>query len=105
MDSKYTSPLNLGTDELVTVNQLVDFVCNAAGKNLIRKHDLTKPQGVRGRNSDNSLLNDVLGWAPRVTLEQGIKITYDWIRDELDQQNKTLPSKATDISDKVKTSL
>lgn len=88
MDSGYTQPLNLGTDELVTVNQLVDLVCSAAEKQLTRRHDLTKPQGVRGRNSDNGLLHDVLGWAPSISLQDGLKITYDWIWDELDKQEK-----------------
>lgn len=83
MDSGYTSPINLGTDQLVTINSLVDAVCEAAGKNLRRDHDLTKPQGVRGRNSDNTVLNDLLGWQPGVTLRQGIEITYRWIAAEI----------------------
>lgn len=91
MDSGYTQPLNLGTDELVTVNQLVDTVCLAAGKTLTRKHDLTKPQGVRGRNSDNNLLNSVLGWSPGITLEEGLKTTYQWIWSELQRQNRAQP--------------
>ncbi len=88
MDSGHTRPLNLGTDELVTVNQLVDAVCLSADKKLMRRHDLTKPQGVRGRNSDNSLLNSVLGWSPKITLEQGMNITYQWIWNELAKQNR-----------------
>src|SRR5206468_1114122 len=62
MASGYRKPLNLGTDELVTINQLVDITCEVAGKTLRKVHDTTKPQGVRGRNSDNSRLLSVLGW-------------------------------------------
>ena len=83
MESGYARPLNLGTDELVTVNDLVDAVCAAAGKELARRHDLGKPQGVRGRNSDNSTLADLLGWQPRTALREGIGPTYDWIAAEL----------------------
>ena len=88
MESGYTKPINLGTDELVTINGLVDAVCEAAGKSLRLDHNLTKPQGVRGRNSDNSVLNDLLCWQPGISLRQGIKITYDWIAAEI-QRRKT----------------
>ena len=88
MASGYTLPLNLGTEEIVTVNQLVNSVCAAAGKTLSRKHDLTKPQGVRGRNSDNGLLNQVLGWAPTTSLIEGIQSTYEWIWEELSRDNR-----------------
>ena len=83
MESGYARPLNLGTDELVTVNDLVDAVCMAAGKELTRRHDLGRPQGVRGRNSDNSTLADLLGWQPGTALREGIRPTYDWIAAEL----------------------
>lgn len=83
MASDYREPLNLGTDELVTVNQLVDMVCQVAGKKLIKRHDLGKPQGVRGRNSDNSRLRKVLGWEPHTSLRAGLDITYRWIEGEL----------------------
>ena len=79
MESDCVAPINLGSDEMVTVNELVATVCEAAGKRLRTEHDLTQPQGVRGRNSDNSLLLRTLGWQPQTTLAEGIKVTYDWI--------------------------
>jgi len=79
MDSGYVQPLNLGTDELVTINQLVDMICDASGKVLAKKHDLSKPQGVRGRNSDNSQLREVIGWEPQISLKDGTGRTYQWI--------------------------
>jgi GDP-D-mannose 3', 5'-epimerase len=83
MASGYSEPLNLGNDRLVTINQLIDIVSKIAGKELKKQHDPTKPQGVRGRNSDNTLLNKVLGWEPRIDLEEGLAITYKWIENEL----------------------
>src|SRR6266511_2715563 len=83
MRSEHREPLNLGSDRLVTINQLVDIVATIAGKNLRRRHDLTKPQGVRGRNSDNSRLRAVLGWEPATTLELGLSKTYQWIHSRL----------------------
>ena len=83
MESGYTRPVNLGTEELITVNELVDAVCSAAGKTLTKQHDLTKPQGVRGRNSDNTILAEVIGWQPEIQVAEGIKYTYDWIAGEV----------------------
>ena len=83
MASDYTQPLNLGTDELVTINQLVDIVADIAGKTIYKTHNLKGPQGVRGRNSDNTRLNRVLGWEPSIKLAQGLKPTYGWIAEQL----------------------
>ncbi len=83
MDSGYDKPLNLGTDELVTINQLVDIVAGAAGKSIGKRHDVSRPQGVRGRNSDNSRLREVLGWEPQIGLRQGIVPTYRWIETQV----------------------
>lgn len=83
MESGYTAPINLGTDEMVTVNELVEAVCAAAGKRLRRRHDLSKPQGVRGRNSDNTKLYEIIGWQPTTPLSKGIEPTYAWIADTL----------------------
>ena len=83
MRSDYPDPLNLGTDRLVTINELMDIVCAIAGKQLQRTHDLSKPQGVRGRNSDNTRLRQVLGWEPQTSLETGLTNPYRWIESEL----------------------
>ena len=83
MHSDHSAPLNLGTDELITINDLVDLVSKIAGKNLIKKHDLSAPQGVRGRNSDNSRLREVLKWEPSITLEEGLTRTYAWIESHV----------------------
>jgi nucleoside-diphosphate-sugar epimerase len=83
MNSGYQKPLNLGTDELVTVDGLVDIISGVAGKTLTKRHDLTKPQGVRGRNSDNNLLRQILGWEPKTLLADGLRPTYEWIKDQV----------------------
>jgi len=83
MSSDYREPLNLGTDRLISINELVDLISEIAGKRLAKRHDLNKPQGVRGRNSDNSRLRQTLGWEPVVSLEEGLNVTYRWIENEL----------------------
>ena len=83
MASDYREPLNLGTDELITVNALVDLISSIAGKSLRKVHDLSKPQGVRGRNSDKSRLRQVLGWEPSISLVEGLVPTYRWIEAEV----------------------
>jgi GDP-D-mannose 3',5'-epimerase len=88
MASEYREPLNLGSDRLVTINELVDIVAKIAGKNIKKKHDLTKPQGVRGRNSDNTRLRQVLGWEPQIPLEVGLEKTYKWIESELRKKGR-----------------
>jgi len=84
MRSDHREPLNLGQDRLISVDELVDMVAAAAGKSIKKHYDLSKPQGVRGRNSDNRRLRSVLGWVPQTSLERGIEITYRWIRDQLE---------------------
>jgi GDP-D-mannose 3',5'-epimerase len=83
MRSDYHAPLNLGTDRMVTINELVDIIAMIAGKRITKRYDRTKPQGVRGRNSDNTRLREVLGWEPRTSLEEGLARTYSWIEGEL----------------------
>ncbi len=89
MQSDNRDPLNLGQDRMISINELVDIVAAIAGKEIKKRYDLTKPQGVRGRNSDNSKLRQVLGWEPEVSLEAGLKITYEWIQSQL-QKNSSL---------------
>ena len=84
MHSDHHEPINLGQDRMVTVDELVDMVATVAGKTIKKRHDLTKPQGVRGRNADLTLMRSVLGWEPQVSLEQGLAATYSWIKEKLD---------------------
>ena len=83
MESEVAEPLNLGSDRLVTINGLVDLVEGIAGVRLRRTYRLDAPQGVRGRNSDNTLIRQRLGWAPSVSLERGLERTYAWIYDQM----------------------
>src|SRR5258706_13799839 len=83
MRSDYRAPLNLGTDELVSVDELAGIVIGASEKKIELVHDLTKPQGVRGRNSDNTRLRAVLQWEPQITLRKGIVPTYHWIAAQM----------------------
>lgn len=83
MRSDYAEPLNLGQDRLVTINELSDIIADAAGFEITRKH-IPGPQGVRGRNSDNTRLREVLGWEPQVSLEEGLAQTYRWIEGLLE---------------------
>jgi len=84
MRSDFRSPLNLGQDRLISINELVDMVAGVAGKRIRKRHNLEAPQGVRGRNSDNTRLREVLGWEPSVSLEQGLTETYQWIEQQLE---------------------
>jgi GDP-D-mannose 3',5'-epimerase len=81
--SDIEEPLNLGSAECVTINQLVDIVEEIAGIRLERKYDLSAPKGVNGRNSDNTLITRCLGWAPGIPLREGMEKTYRWIYDEM----------------------
>jgi nucleoside-diphosphate-sugar epimerase len=88
-DSDVTEPINLGSDRLVTINQLVDIVEGIAGVKLKRVHNLSAPKGVRGRNSDNRLIRERLGWAPGIPLEEGLEKTYRWIHDQMTSEAQT----------------
>ena len=83
MRSDFGGPLNLGQDRLISIDELVDIVARAANKAIFKTHNLDKPQGVRGRNSDNTRLREILRWEPQVSLEEGLERTYRWIRSEL----------------------
>lgn len=89
MKSDFSEPLNIGQDRMVTIDQLVDIVSKIAGVKLIKKH-IKGPQGVRGRNSDNSKLRKILKWEPKISLEEGLERTYKWIENQLEEK---LPSK------------
>jgi nucleoside-diphosphate-sugar epimerase len=80
---------------MISINELVDIVANIAGKKISKRYDLTKPQGVRGRNSDNTRLREVLQWEPSISLEDGLKITYQWIAGELEKQNALVKALGT----------
>jgi GDP-D-mannose 3',5'-epimerase len=86
--SDHPHPLNLGTHELISVDALVDLISGIAGKTLVKRHDLDKPQGVRGRNSDNSRLRAVLGWEPPTPLADGLRDTYGWIESQLREADR-----------------
>lgn len=83
MNSDYNKPINIGSDELISINDLAKMVIEISGKNLTIEHDLTKPQGVRGRNSDNTLCEQVLGWKPSKSLREGMEKTYSWINQQV----------------------
>jgi GDP-D-mannose 3',5'-epimerase len=90
MASDCHEALNLGTDRLVTIDELLGIIAGLAGKKLRVEHDLTKPQGVRGRNSDNTMLRERLGWEPSTPLEDGLRTTYLWIESELRKAGRLL---------------
>lgn len=83
MKSDHSDPINLGSDRLVTVDDLIEIIAGAADKRVRKRYDTSKPQGVRGRNSDNTKLREVLDWEPEITLEEGLARTYEWISREL----------------------
>jgi GDP-D-mannose 3',5'-epimerase len=83
MHSDYAEPLNIGSDEMVSINQLVDIVEDIANVKLKRSYKLDAPKGVRGRNSDNTLIRDVLNWAPSIKLSAGMEKTYSWVYDQV----------------------
>jgi len=90
MRSDFYEPLNLGQDRMVTVNQLADIIADIAGIRISKKH-ISGPQGVRGRNSDNSLLREVLDWEPEISLEKGLAHTYSWIEEQVRARLESAP--------------
>ncbi|WP_345102517.1 GDP-mannose 4,6-dehydratase [Nocardioides kongjuensis] len=81
--SDLEDPINLGSAELVSINQLYSIVEEIAGIKCERKYDLSAPQGVRGRNSDNTMINEVFGWEPSISLADGLAKTYAWVYDQV----------------------
>jgi len=87
MNSKHDKPINIGSDRLVTINELADIIAKIAGKTIKKKHLLDKPQGVRGRNSDNTLFKKLFGWAPpQISLEEGLKRNYEWLEKQMNKR-------------------
>ena len=86
MRSSFSGPVNIGSDEMVTINKLVDITSKIANKTLNKKH-IPGPIGVRGRNSDNRLIRNKLGWAPKASLDDGISLTYEWILAQINNNN------------------
>ena len=79
MDSDYDKPLNIGSDRMVSVDELADIIIKISGKKITKTYDLSAPEGVKGRNADLTLVKEVLGWEPKVSLEDGLARTYEWI--------------------------
>jgi nucleoside-diphosphate-sugar epimerase len=97
MRSDWHQPLNLGQDRMVTINQLADMVAEIAGIQIVKKH-VPGPQGVRGRNSDNTRLREVLGWEPTISLEEGLARTYAWIEDQVGRTTTTTTTTTTRLA-------
>jgi nucleoside-diphosphate-sugar epimerase len=96
MRSDYREPLNLGQDRMVSINQLADIIAAIAGIGIVKKH-VPGPQGVRGRNSDNTRLREVLGWEPAISLEEGLVITYRWIEEQVRLQLASVPAATNEL--------
>ena len=86
VQSDFTGPVNIGSEEMVTINQLVEIIARIAGKTINIKH-VDGPLGVRGRNSDNKLIKEKLGWEYSMTLEDGLRYTYEWIKEQIEHDN------------------
>ena len=86
MESDFSDPINLGRSEMVSINGLIDIISEIAGVTVERNHDLNAPQGVRGRNSDNTLILDKLKWEPEVDLKTGLAKTYAWIEEQIERE-------------------
>jgi len=82
MESNWDKPINIGSEKLVTIDELADIIIKISGKNIMKKYDPTAPQGVRGRNADISLARKAIGWEPQVSLEKGLTRTYKWIETQ-----------------------
>jgi nucleoside-diphosphate-sugar epimerase len=89
MDSSFAGPVNIGSEEMVAINQLAEMAMEIAGKRLRVRH-VDGPLGVRGRNSDNRLIRDRLGWAPSASLRAGLEVTYDWVSEQVATHHKVL---------------
>jgi len=87
MDSDFIGPVNIGSEEMVTINELVNKVAKVSGKAVSKIHKLDAPLGVRGRNSNNDLIREAIGWDYQLTLEEGLSKTYAWINGQVKKEN------------------
>jgi len=90
MESDYDKPLNIGSDRLISVNEVCELIIRESGKTITREYDLSAPQGVRGRNADLTLATKILGWRPHISLEEGIGRTYTWIMSQLEKDAENI---------------
>jgi len=90
MESDYDKPVNIGSDRLVTIDELANMIIKISDKNITKQYDLTAPQGVRGRNADLTLVRNKIDWEPKVSLEEGLEKTYKWIEKKVNEDRKTL---------------
>jgi len=90
MESEWNKPINIGSERLITIDELADIIAKTSGKKLVKNYDLSAPQGVRGRNADITLARKVLGWEPEVSLEEGLTRTYKWIKIQCARDASTL---------------
>jgi GDP-D-mannose 3',5'-epimerase len=89
MESEYTKPVNIGSDRLVTIDELADIIIKISGKTITKTYDLKAPQGVRGRNADLTLVKNKIGWEPETSLEEGLEKTYRWIEAQVKRGSKS----------------
>jgi len=87
-ESNYDKPMNIGSERLITIDELADIISKISGKKVTKKYDLAAPQGVRGRNADITLARKILGWEPKVSLEEGLEKTYRWIEMKIKENAK-----------------
>jgi len=90
MESNYMKPVNIGSDRLVTISELADMIIETSGKNIKKQYDVTAPQGVRGRNADLTLVRNKIGWEPKISLEEGLRKTYKWVKMKVYEDEGTL---------------
>jgi len=100
MDSDFIGPVNIGSEEMVTINELVKKVAKVAGKAVSKRHKLDAPLGVRGRNSNNDLIREKLGWDYQLTLEEGLTRTYAWINEQVKKEN-LVKDEVTKVREKI----
>ena len=100
MDSDFIGPVNIGSEEMVTINELVEKVAKVAGKAVSKRHKLDAPLGVRGRNSNNDLIREKLGWDYQLTLEEGLTRTYAWINEQVKKEN-LVKDEVTKVREKI----